>query len=485
MQRSRNWGLVAGVLVCLVFLLTGCGSDDASEQQATSATIQLPDFTRIVDQVRPAVVNISALPPKQSGDDGSNKSQDGGVEEWLKDFFGQGKPDGVPHFAPHPSLGSGFIISQDGYILTNRHVVRGGARIVVKLSNRKQFIAEVVGADKYSDVALLKIDAEGLPTVNIGNPDKLEVGSWVLAIGSPFGFETSVTAGIVSAKGRTLATEQYVPFIQTDVAINPGNSGGPLFNLKGQVVGVNAQIYSRTGGYQGISFAIPIDLAMNVVRQLKEDGTVQRGWLGVQIQNVSRELAQSFGLKWPRGALVSRVFQDSPASDVGLHTGDIILTFNGENVPNAGALPPLVGAVPPGADVQLTVLRNAEKQHFEVEIGELPKKLAMTRSPEPSKKQDVPEQLTSQGLTLEALTEDERRRLGIKGHGVRITDVSQGPGAKAGLKAGDIILAVGKQWIDTPAAFAQRMNNADAGPVALLVVRDGERVYLAIRPEEN
>lgn len=478
MLRSRYGLFVCGLILCIPLLLAGCGSQSESESksgQDRTVALRLPDFTRIVKAVRPAVVNISALPSKPAGADGES------LEDWFKRFFGSQSPQGMPRFVPHPSLGSGFIISSDGYILTNRHVVRGAGRIVVKLANRQQLIAEVVGVDKYTDVALLKVDAHDLPTVTIGDPDALQVGAWVLAIGSPFGFEASVTAGIVSAKGRTLASEQYVPFIQTDVAINPGNSGGPLFNLSGEVVGINSQIYSRTGGYQGVSFAIPIDIAMHVAQQLKADGNVARGWLGVQIQNVSRALAQSFGLERPRGALVSRVFPDSPAAGVGVHPGDIILTFNGHKVPSAGALPPMVARLSPGENVHMTLLRHGDKEQFEIEIGALPADLAALGDADPAQHNDAPQRVHTLGLTLEALTPEQRQRLGVGDNGVRVTAISAGAGAEAGLRVGDIILAVGKHWVDAPAQFVRRIEQA-SGPVALLVWRDGARLYLALQP---
>lgn len=484
MLRSRCGWFVCGLILCVPLLLAGCGSESESGQDQ-AAVVRLPNFTSIVKEVRPAVVNISALPPKPAEDQAATRDDGETLEQWFKRFFGSQSPYGGPRFVPHPSLGSGFIISSDGYILTNRHVVRGAGRIVVKLANRQQLIAEVVGTDQYTDVALLKVDADGLPTVTIGDPDTLAVGAWVLAIGAPFGFETSVTAGIVSAKGRTLASEQYVPFIQTDVAINPGNSGGPLFNLSGEVVGINAQIYSRTGGYQGVSFAIPIDIAMRVAKQLKADGNVARGWLGVQIQNVSRELAHSFGLDKPRGALVSRVFPDSPAAGVGVHPGDIILTFNGEKVPSAGALPPMVAQLSPGENVRMTLLRAGEKERFEIEIGVLPDDLAaLGDAGQPPQHNEEPQRVHSQGLTLEALTAAQRQRLGVSANGVRVVAVTAGAGARAGLRVGDIILAVGEHRIDTPAQFVAQVAQGN-GPVALLVWRDGARLYLALQPTAN
>lgn len=486
MQRSHYGWRTAIILFLVGSMLSACGSDS---NEAPAPTARLPDFTGIVKAVSPAVVNISALPaePEPAAAEAPAAKQ-GPFEDWLHRFFepesepGPGQPDSgdVPRYAPHPSLGSGFIISEDGYILTNRHVVRGAGQIVVKLNDRRQLVAEVVGTDKYSDVALLKVDADNLPTVSIGDPDELAVGSWVLAIGSPFGFETSVTAGIVSAKQRNLASDQYVPFIQTDVAINPGNSGGPLFNMSGEVVGINSQIYSRTGGYQGVSFAIPIDIAMDVAGQLREDGSVERGWLGVQIQNVNRELARSFGLERPRGALVARVLSDSPAAAAGLAPGDIILSFNEQPVDSAAALPPLVGTVAAGETVTLKVLREGERREISVEIGALPQDLAL-RSPETAQ-QGAPAPEKTHGLTLENLSEQTRSELGLVRGGVRVVEVQEGAGARAGLRPGDIILAVGREPIASAASLGARLAGAD-GPVALLVLRDGARMYLALSPE--
>ncbi len=308
---------------------------------------ELPDFTALVRENGPVVVNISTKQSAHSAPTTHDFSvpdlpEDSPLQDFFRHFFGD---DGeMPDDALQSrSLGSGFIVSADGYVLTNSHVVDGADEIVVRTSDRREFVATLVGTDKRSDMALLKVEGEGLPVARIGSSKDLQVGEWVLAIGSPFGFEASATAGIVSAKGRSLPTENYVPFIQTDVAINPGNSGGPLFNLNGEVVGVNSQIYSRTGGFMGLSFAIPIDVAMDVVNQLKTKGKVSRGWLGVLIQDVTRELAETFGMKQPRGALVAQVLPNSPAAAADLRPGDVILSFNGREVPTSSALPPLVG----------------------------------------------------------------------------------------------------------------------------------------------
>ena len=338
----------------------------------------LPDFVSLAKQNSPAVVNIATTQHKDGGDSSHNFQipdlpEGSPLNEFFERFFGDQEGfGGSPRGFDTQSLGSGFIISDDGYILTNNHVIDGADEIVVRLSDRREFVAELIGKDKRSDVALIKIDAGDLPKVKIGSTRDLEVGEWVLAIGSPFGFDHSVTSGIVSAKGRNLPSENYVPFIQTDVAINPGNSGGPLFNLDGEVVGVNSQIYSRTGGYMGLSFAIPIEMAMNVADQLRTKGRVSRGWLGVLIQDVTRELADSFGMRHPKGALVARVLPGSPAEKADLRTGDIILEFNGKEVGNSSMLPPLVGASRVDQPADVTVLRNGKRQVIAVDIGELP-----------------------------------------------------------------------------------------------------------------
>ncbi|MES1930059.1 protease Do [Salinisphaera dokdonensis CL-ES53] len=487
---------VAVLLLMLLVLLAGCGDDEAQSTPISGG--QLPDFTGLVKQASPAVVNISAVPAEDEEAAGnSDEGSENPLEGWLKRFFEDGPGQGQmprqgpgegersplpmprgPGATPHPSLGSGFIISSDGYILTNRHVVANSGQIVVKLNDRRQLLAEVVGQDSYSDLAVLKVNAKDLPTVKIGDPDKLPVGSWVVAIGSPFGFETSVTAGIVSAKQRSLASDQYVPFLQTDVAINPGNSGGPLFNLKGEVVGINSQIYSQTGGYQGVSFAIPIDIAMDVAGQLRENGSVTRGWLGVQIQDVDRELAESFKLKRPEGALVARVMPESPAQAAGLQAGDVILLFNDHPVDSAAALPPLVGTVEPGRSATVTVLRDGEREQIDVEIEKLPKDL-LAGGPTKDK---APEQAKQPfGLTLESLDTAQRRELELEQGGVRVTEVAEGAGADAGLQPGDVVLAVGSKNVEDVAALRKALKTAD-GPVALLVLREGNRLYLAMRP---
>lgn len=365
----------------LVFFLGACGqpqtpsagfeSATRSEPAANTAraTITLPDFTGLVEREGPAVVNISTVQTVRR-DQAFPRLPGIPEDDPFYDFFRRFMPPGPREFQTR-SLGSGFLISEDGYLLTNAHVVRDASEVTVKLTDRREFTARVVGVDMRSDVALLKIDASGLPAVRIGNPEQTRVGEWVLAIGSPFGFENSVTAGIISAKGRALPDESYVPFLQTDVPINPGNSGGPLFNLDGEVIGINAQIYSRTGGYMGLSFAIPIDVAMNVAGQLRATGRVIRGRLGVQIQEITPDLARSFSLERPVGALVAGIERGSPAASAGLRAGDVILRFNGKPIDNANDLPPLVAATRPGTRVELEIWRDRSASRVTATIGQL------------------------------------------------------------------------------------------------------------------
>jgi len=446
----------------------------------TAFAAGLPDFTSMVKNNAPAVVNISTqshtkgprgLPPGMQLPDLPENSP-------FNDFFHRFFGDGGMEEHEVQSLGSGFIISPDGYILTNHHVVDGADKIIVRLNDRKSYDAKVIGSDKASDVALLKIDAKNLPTVQVGEGNKLEVGEWVLAIGSPFGFDHTVTAGIVSAKGRSLPSENYVPFIQTDVAINPGNSGGPLFDMDGKVVGINSQIYSRTGGFMGLSFAIPIELAMDVAEQLKSTGHVSRGYLGVLIQDVNRELAESFGLKHPKGALVSKVMPDSPAAAAGLKEGDIILSFNGHPLLNSSQLPPLVGSSSVDGDAELTILRDRNEQTLKVKLGELPPDSEQAQAEQPAAPQ-----LGKLGLVARDLTDQDRKRLGMEdGEGVLVQQVGPGPAKDAGLHPGDVIVMLGGKHVPDLAAFKSVVGNLPAGKtVAILVHRREGPMFLALR----
>lgn len=446
---------------------------------SAQAFSQLPDFTELVEQSSPAVVNISTTQKAQNRF-GANMEIPQGVPDVFRHFFGvpqtpRGNPRG--HSQERASLGSGFIVSKDGYVLTNNHVIDGADQIFVRLNDRRELEAELVGHDPSSDLALLKVDAKNLPTVEIGNSEKLKVGEWVVAIGSPFGFDYSVTAGIVSAKGRSLPNENYVPFIQTDVAINPGNSGGPLFNLEGEVVGINSQIYTRSGGFMGLSFAIPMNVAMEVVAQLKENGVVSRGWLGVAIQEVDKNLAESFGLKKAAGALVSQVVHNGPAAAAGLQYGDIITEFNGKEVLLSSDLPHLVGRVRPGAKAVLNVIRNGKVKRLNVEIGVLPQEgnvLASNRAPQQSK------QINRLGIEAIGLTASQQKQWDTEG--VMVQSVNQGPGANAGLINGDVITMIYSEIIRDMADFERVVKQLPSGRlVPMRIVRRGSAMFISLR----
>ncbi len=445
---------------------------------SAQAFSQLPDFTELVEEASPAVVNISTTQKVQSRF-GGQMDLPQGVPDIFRHFFGvpqvpRNNPRG--HSQERASLGSGFIVSDDGYILTNNHVIDGADQIFVRLNDRRELEAKLIGHDPSSDLALLKVEAKNLPTVEIGNSEKLKVGEWVVAIGSPFGFDYSVTAGIVSAKGRSLPNENYVPFIQTDVAINPGNSGGPLFNLDGQVVGINSQIYTRSGGFMGLSFAIPMNVAMEVVDQLKETGSVTRGWLGVAIQEVDKNLAESFGLKKAAGALVSQVVQNGPAAAAGVQYGDIITEFNGKEVVLSSDLPHLVGRVRPGSKANITVVRNGKKKRLSVEIGELPQDDTMLASnrPQPSK------QVNRLGIEVVGLTAEQRKQWDTDG--VMVKNVSQGAGANAGLVSGDVITMIYNEIIRDMSDFERVVKQLPSGRlVNMRIVRRGSPLFITLR----
>ncbi|MBA1145499.1 DegQ family serine endoprotease [Ectothiorhodospiraceae bacterium WFHF3C12] len=451
------------------------------------ARAQLPDFTELVERNSPAVVNISTTQTvERRGPGGLGPMPDLPENHPFRDFFDRFFNDGEPPESYDArSLGSGFIISEDGYVLTNHHVVEDADEIIVRLSDRREFVAEMIGGDPRSDLALLKIDAEDLPVVTIGESSELQVGEWVLAIGSPFGFEHSVTAGIVSAKGRSLPTENYVPFIQTDVAINPGNSGGPLFNLDGEVVGINSHIYSRTGGFMGLSFAIPIELAMSVSEQLRTKGRVTRGWLGVLIQDVTRDLAESFGMSRPQGALVAEVMPDSPAAAGGLQAGDVIVEYEGKAVPRSGALPPMVGRTEIGEDVGITVIRNGERETLTVTIGELPEETPRRgerTAPEPEPEM-APGQSERLGLTVRSPNDTERERLELGDNlGVVVESIEQGPASRAGIQRGDIITMLDGERVTSVDDFMERVDALEPGTsVPVLVQRPNGPRFLALR----
>jgi len=445
---------------------------------------QLPDFTQMVEQYGPAVVNISTTGKKVDKKDNPIYRGIPGIPEDnpLHDFFRRFFDEDNKLFEegqPSTSLGSGFIISSDGYVVTNNHVIEDADEIIVRLTDRREFTAELIGADKRSDVALLKVAAANLPIVKLGSSSSLKVGEWVLAIGSPFGFEHSVTAGIVSAKGRSLPSDTYVPFIQTDVAINPGNSGGPLFNLDGEVIGVNSQIYSRTGGFMGLSFAIPVDVMKNVVEQLKDTGKVSRGWLGVLIQDVTQELAQSFGMTKPQGALIAKVLSDSPAAEADFKVGDIIITFDGKNIGRSADLPPLVGSTRVGSTVATTVIRQGETKTLPVTIGELPSddeiQLAVTRQGGKSATS------TRLGLSVIDLNDEKREKLGISEGGVLVQRVDKGPARDASISKGDVIMMIDNIDIKEVSHFKEILSQLSAKTVPVLIHRRGSPLFLALK----
>ena len=433
-----------------------------------AAAADLPDFTELVEDNAAAVVNVSTTRRQQER---SPRMRD--LEEFFRRIPQQPQP---PNSRPR-SLGSGFVISDDGYVLTNNHVVEGADEVLVRFPDRRELNAEVVGTDRRSDLALLKVEADGLPTVRLGRSEDLDVGEWVLAIGSPFGFDYSVTAGIVSAKGRSLPTERnenYVPFIQTDVAINPGNSGGPLFNLDGEVVGINSQIYSRSGGFMGVSFAIPIDVAMEVVDQLKNAGRVSRGWLGVVIQEVSRDLAESFGLDRPHGALVSEVAPGSPAEDSELQAGDVIVEFDGKSIERSSELPHYVGRTAANSEVDVAVMRGGERLKLKVKVGELPD-LEGEGPVGPS----APNEPSSLGLVLEDVPEAALSRFNLTG-GVRVVQ-STGPAAESGIRTGDIITRLNHQTVENQQGFREIAKTLPKGRrVPVLIVRGGVQTFVPL-----
>ncbi|MEN8761357.1 MAG: DegQ family serine endoprotease [Thiogranum sp.] len=465
-------------LVFSAFVLTG-----AANLQAGS----LPDFTDLIEEATDAVVNISTTQKVKSG----HMNLPEGMEipdlpegspfgDLFKHFFGEQGGDAIPREREAKSLGSGFIISKDGYIMTNNHVVKDADEIIVRLEDRRELKADVIGIDERSDVALLKIDADNLPVAKIGKSDTLQVGEWVVAIGSPFGFDHSATAGIVSAMGRALPRENYVPFIQTDVAINPGNSGGPLFNLDGEVVGVNSQIYSRTGGYMGLSFSIPIEVAMDVAGQLQDHGKVSRGWLGVLIQDVTLELAESFGMSKPQGALVAKVMPDSPAEKAEIQVGDIVVSFNGKQVDRSSSLPPVVGSTPVGKKVPVEVMRQGRSETLWVKLGELPDKGEKIAKAETSKTSSD----NRLSIQIADLTDDQLNELELEG-GVLVESVGTGAAADAGVREGDIILRVDGKLMNDVDVFETMIEKLPTGKsVAILVQRRGGPIFLAMKVPE-
>jgi serine protease Do len=460
------------------WLLVACFALAASAQSWAQG---LPDFTGIVEEQSPAVVKITTLThaKQASGDPGEMYGvPPEQIPEIFRHFF---EYRGRPEQREAQSLGSGFIISKDGYVLTNNHVIDGADEVTVRLSDRREFEAKVIGSDRRSDIALLKVEAENLPMVKLAKPGALKVGEWVLAIGSPFGLDYSVSAGIVSAIGRSIPNERnenYVPFIQTDVAINPGNSGGPLFNMQGEVVGVNSQIYTRSGGSIGLSFSIPIGVVIDVTEQLKDGGVVARGRLGVGIQDVDRDLAKSFGLSKPSGALVSFVEEDGPADDAGIKVGDIILTFNGREVETSADLPHIVGLTKPDSKVEVEVLRDGKAKSIKVKVGQLDPQVDDVAA-----NQDEPGKIDNRiGLVVAPLEDEVKSRWNVAG-GVRIVQVAPGSAAAmAKIQVGDVLTLLAGSEVRTPKDFERIVERLPAGKmVPARIVRGGQAGFVAIK----
>ena len=459
-------------------------------QPAFAQVRGLPDFTELVEQVGPSVVNIRTVEKSRAAAAQGGGQMDEEMQEFFRRFFGQPMP-GVPRQAPRPSqpqeeererprgVGSGFILTSDGYVMTNAHVVDGADEVVVTLPDKREFKARIVGADKRTDVAVVKIEATGLPAVKVGDVNRLKVGEWVMAIGSPFGLENTVTAGIVSAKQRD--TGDYLPFIQTDVAINPGNSGGPLINMRGEVVGINSQIYSRSGGFMGISFAIPMDEAIRVSDQLRATGTVSRGRIGVQIDQVTKDVAESIGLGKPQGALVRSVESGSPADKAGVEAGDIITKFDGKAIDKATDLPRMVGNTKPGSKSVLTVFRRGGSKELSVVIGELEADKPVAKAPEKEVKPKASAAAQSIGLAVSDLTDARKKELKIKG-GVKVEAATDGA-ARAGIREGDVIVAIGNTEVSNMKEFEAAVAKVDRSkPVPVLLRRGELATYLLIRP---
>lgn len=484
-KKFSKWVVVAAipVIVGVYYTLSLPGTSQAQQNAAQAINQQqpdeaalvtgLPDFTRLVERYGPSVVNVSVA---GSGKTGAKSAPMPGNPKGspFEDFFRRFGPQ-VPPEAEAPirrGQGSGFIIGSDGLILTNAHVIGDADEITVKLMDRREYSAKLVGLDEQTDVAVIKIDAQDLPAVKIGDAKSLKIGEWVIAIGSPFGFENTVTSGIVSGKSRSLPDGTYVPFIQTDVAVNPGNSGGPLFNMKGEVVGINSQIFSRTGGYMGLSFAIPIDLAMNIKNQLVAHGSVTRGRIGVHIQDVDQSLAESFGLSKSQGALVSRVEPGGPADKAGIRSGDVIISVDGETINRMAELPAVVAAKKPGTRLEIGVWREGKQQQIEVVVGkfEQDKVAAMQR--------DNEVKAGKFGLAVRELTPEEKTRFNSE-EGV-VIERAEGPAAAAGLRRGDVILAVGSTPVNSAEQLVELSQKAGK-TVALLVQRDNQRSYVPLQ----
>ncbi len=461
-----------------------------SPAPAPQMVVGLPDFTNLVDQVGPGVVNVEARigsgPAQQQAQAGPDEDD---MPELFRRFFGQDLPPGMPQPPDRgggTAMGTGFIISPDGYVLTNRHVVDGADQVTVRLSDRREFTAKVVGSDEQSDVALLKIPTTGLPTLRLGDSNLLRPGQWVVAIGSPFGLDHSVTAGIVSAVGRSnpYADQRYVPFIQTDVAINRGNSGGPLLNTRGEVVGINSQIFSNSGGYMGVSFAIPIDVAMSAVKQLKATGRVSRGQIGVNVQQIGVDDARGLGLPDTRGALIANILPGSPAEKAGLEPGDVIRSFNGTPINDSSELPPLVGALAPGSHATLSVLRDGKPREVDLTLTQLDNGVAAAMPVAPGLSPRGAGSSNALGLVTQPLDSDDRKQLGLKpDQGVGIARIDGVAARSAGLQPGDVVLSVGRTPVGSPAALDRELARVRTGQTVMLLVRRGNATqFVAVTP---
>jgi len=443
--------------------------------------VTLPDFTELAETQGKTVVNITSI---KNASTPSGNTPPFPYDEQLQEFFKRFGIPGLPGMPPNGNVprekqvmgtGSGFIIDSKGIVITNAHVVNDADTVIVKLNDQKEIQAEVLGIDKRTDVAVLKIKADNLPQVKIGDPGKLKVGEWVAAIGSPFGLESTMTVGVVSALGRNLPQENYVPFIQTDVAINPGNSGGPLFNTSGEVVGINSQIYSRTGGYMGLSFAIPIDVAINVAEQLESDGKVSRGWLGIAIQEISKELSESFNMKSTQGALVAGVEKESPADKGGLKPGDVILKFGENDIKISSDLPKFVSSTKPGSKIPVNILRQGKEKQLEITIGEMP-----TEDMVVARKNNEQTQKNRIGLTVKDLTPQQKKQI-KENAGVLVLDVADAA-LNAGIRKGDVILGLNNNPVSSVQSFNQDLKKVKKGKtIALLIFRNGDTLYVPIK----
>ena len=446
----------------------------------TVFSVTLPDFTELAETQGKTVVNITS---RKNASIPSGNTPPFPYDEQLQEFFKRFGIPGLPGMPPNGNAprekqvtgtGSGFIIDSKGIVITNAHVVNDADSVIVKLNDQKEIQAGVLGVDRRTDVAVLKIKADNLPQVKIGDPGKLKVGEWVAAIGSPFGLESTMTVGVVSALGRNLPQENYVPFIQTDVAINPGNSGGPLFNTSGEVVGINSQIYSRTGGYMGLSFAIPIDVAINVAEQLQTDGKVSRGWLGIAIQEISKELSESFNMKSTQGALVAGVEKESPADKGGLKPGDVILKFGENDIKVSSDLPKFVSSTKPGSKIFMNILRQGKEKQLEITIGEMPsEEMVVAKKNEQSQKNRI-------GLTVKDLTPQQKKQI-KENAGVLVLDVADAS-LNAGIRKGDVILGLNNNPVSSVQSFNQDLKKIKKGKtIALLIYRNGDTLYVPIK----